>query len=111
MSVKCPCTENNTYLVNPPLRAVSSLDRLVAAIQDHNEAKLKLKCIASGKSTVEHVDGMMKGDVLANRGWRPFDPHQSYLPTSLPLIATPDEITALRSSSSHALPPAKRLAR
>jgi hypothetical protein len=54
---------------------------------------------------------MMKGDVLANRGGRPFDPHQSYLPSSLPLIATPDEITALRSSSSHALPPAKRLAR
>jgi hypothetical protein len=66
---------------------------------------LKLKCIAFGKSTVEHVDGMMKGDVLANRGGRPFNPHQSYLPTSHPLIATPDEITALRSSSSHALPP------
>ena len=53
-----------TLLVDPPLGAVTSFDRLIAAIENHDDTELKLKGIPSRKRAVEHIDGMVKGDVL-----------------------------------------------
>jgi len=51
-------------LVEPPLRAVPPLNCLIATVQDHDDPELKLKRIAPGKGPVEHVDGMMKREML-----------------------------------------------
>jgi hypothetical protein len=51
-------------LLDPPPGAVTSFDRLVTAIENHDDTELKLKSIASHKRAVEHIDGMVKGYVL-----------------------------------------------
>jgi hypothetical protein len=57
-------SRDGSSLLNPPLRAVTSLDRLIAAIENHDDTELKLEGIASRKRSVEHINGMVKGDVL-----------------------------------------------
>jgi hypothetical protein len=46
------------------LTASALLDRLPAAIEDGNEPKLKLECIAFHEGAVKHIDAMPKRDVV-----------------------------------------------
>jgi hypothetical protein len=51
-------------LFYPPSGTVTAFNGLVATIKDHNDAKLKLKCITSREGRVEHVNRMVKGNFL-----------------------------------------------
>jgi hypothetical protein len=52
------------WLLDPPLRTVAPFNGLVTAIENHDDTKLKLKCIPSCERPIEHVDRMMKRDFL-----------------------------------------------
>jgi len=50
--------------IHPPRSALTFFHCVAATIEDRNQAKLKLECIAFGEGTVEHIDGMAKSDLF-----------------------------------------------
>jgi hypothetical protein len=76
----------------PPLTTITPFNGLVTSIHHHENAKLKLKRIASCEATVEHIQCMVEGDLFRHDVRDSIDPGYDYFPCSLPLIHIPKDI-------------------